>query len=166
MRPLLSGSGSVTPWLRTHWENLSACALICCTSAWFGPLPPFGSRCWQALWADWSWELLTPSCCEGSLGVAPLLSGSGKFGTPLERMQWEKAICREFVDPPAFDEPPGLPLHAAASSARPTMAIMAAAVRAVGGHDRRGRRMTQMLLFIMPSSGLDDRAGRRHRRSA
>jgi hypothetical protein len=38
--------------------------------------------------------------------------------------------------------------------------MMAAAVRAAGGRASRGRRMTRVLSFIMPSSGLDDRAGR------
>jgi hypothetical protein len=38
--------------------------------------------------------------------------------------------------------------------------MMAVAVRAA---DRRGRRMTRVLWLIMPSSGLDDRAGRRRR---
>jgi len=84
--------------------------------------------------------------------------GSGKFGTLCERMHWEKASSWEFADPPAFDEPPGpvddgLPLHAAASRTRAAAAMMAAAVRAVGGHARRGQRMTRMLWFIMPSSG-------------
>jgi len=78
-------------------------------------------------------------------------------------MQREKASCWELVDPPAFDEPPvddGLPLHAAASRARLAVAMMAVAVRAVGGHARHGRRMRRMLWFIMVSSGLDDRADR------
>jgi hypothetical protein len=48
----------------------------------------------------------------------------------------------------------GLPLQAAASRARAAVAMMAAAVRAVGGHARRGRRMTRVLGFIMPSSGV------------
>jgi len=34
------------------------------------------------------------------------------------------------------------------------MAMMAAAVRAVGGHARCGRRVTPVLSFIMPSSGV------------
>jgi DNA-binding response OmpR family regulator len=57
----------------------------------------------------------------------------------------------------------GLPLHPAASRARVAAAMMADAVRAAGGRARRGRRMTRMLCFIMPSSRLDDRAGRRRR---
>lgn len=90
----------------------------------------------QALWADWNWELVTPSCCGVSLGISPLLVESGKFGTPLERMQRERASCRELVDPPAFDEPPepaddGLPPHAATSRARPAMAMMAAVGAAI-----------------------------------
>jgi hypothetical protein len=78
-------------------------------------------------------------------------------------MQWEKATALELAaweltGPPAFDEPPGpvddgLPLHAAASMARVAAAMMAAAVRAAGGRGRRGRRMTRVLSFIMPSSG-------------
>jgi hypothetical protein len=76
-------------------------------------------------------------------------------------MQREKPTADgEFVDPPALDEPPepvedGLPLvHAAASRARAAVAMMAAAVRAVGGHARRGRRMTRMRSFIMASPGV------------
>jgi hypothetical protein len=79
-------------------------------------------------------------------------------------MQWEKATSWEFAapelaDPPAFVEPPEpvddglLLLHAAASRTRAAVAITAAAVRAAGGHARRGRRMTRVLWFIMPSSG-------------
>jgi hypothetical protein len=98
------------------------------------------------------------------LTIPPLLPGSGKFGTPRARTQWEKASAFwEFVDgkvagPPAFGEPPepadGLPLHAAASRARPAVAMMAAAVRAAGGRARRGRRRTRVLSFIVSSSGV------------
>jgi hypothetical protein len=68
------------------------------------------------------------------------------------------------VDDPTFATP-GLPellppLQAAASRARPAVAMMAAAVRTVRGRARRGRRMTRVLSFITPPSGLDDRAGR------
>jgi hypothetical protein len=75
----------------------------------------------------------------------------------------------EFADLPAFDDPPepvdvddGLLPHAAVSRARAAVAMTAAAVRAAGGHAHRRRRMTRVLWFIMPSSGLDDRAGRQH----
>src|SRR6266700_1714855 len=101
-----------------------------------------------------------PAACRLKVGR----TGSGKFGTPRARTQREKASAfwefadGEFADPPAFDEPPepvedGLPLHAA-SRARAAAAMMAAAVRAVGGLARRGRRMTRVLSFIMPSSGV------------
>ena len=79
------------PWARMHAENLSACALSCCSWAGVGPLPPFGSRFLQALCAAWNRELLTPSCSRATLGIDPLLLGSGKLDTPWERMQREKA---------------------------------------------------------------------------
>ena len=48
-----------------------------------------GAGSGSAFWAAWNWELLTPSCCGVTFGNAPLLLGSGKFGTPWERMQRE-----------------------------------------------------------------------------
>jgi len=48
----------------------------------------------------------------------------------------------------------GLPLHAAASTTSTAVAMPAATVRAVGGDARRGRRMTRVLSFIMPSPGV------------
>jgi hypothetical protein len=84
-------------------------------------------------------------------------------------MHWEKGSIWEFVDcelaaPPAFAEAAelvddGLPAHAVVSSAKAAVAMTADAVRAGGGHARRGRRRTRALWFIMPSSGLDDHAG-------
>ena len=92
-------------------------------------------------WVDWNLELLTPSCCELSFGSSPLLLGSGKLGTPFERIQRAKASIWEpgawaLAGPPAFDAPPGpvddgLPPHAAASRARATPVKMETAVRAV-----------------------------------
>ena len=82
--PLLAGSGkSVMPWLRTHRENLSACAETCC--CWVAET--VGHRERQACCAAWSWELLTPTCCRLTLGIAPPLVGSGNADTPWERMQ-------------------------------------------------------------------------------
>jgi hypothetical protein len=60
----------------------------CMSEARIAP-PSLGYRRWQARWAVWSWEPLTPSCCASAFGTSPLLGGSGKFGTPFERMQWE-----------------------------------------------------------------------------
>ena len=67
--------------------------------------------------------------------------GSGKSGTPRERMHWEKASSGAFAGPPAWGDPPepvidrlppgsvddGLPLHAAVGRARAAAAMMAAA---------------------------------------
>ena len=90
------------PWRRMHTANLRPEVSIRCTTAcgqspasthcWAcccNDPPVAGSRRWQALWPAWSWEVLTPSSCALTLGSVPLLSGSGKFGTPWERMQWE-----------------------------------------------------------------------------
>jgi hypothetical protein len=96
------GSGQFgTPLERMHWAKFRMSVIACCTRAcgqspddthcpncWSND-PVFGSRDWQALWAVWSWELLTPKCCASPFGSAPLLSGSGKFGTPWVRMQAE-----------------------------------------------------------------------------
>ena len=140
-----------------HWLYSRMPVSSCCTSAggnWWLALA--GSRCWQSFCALSYWELLTPSCC--ALGNFESLDGSGKFGTPCERMHWEKASSEEFPDPPASDEPPesvdaGLPPHAAASKIRAAVAMRAVAVRAAGGHARRGRGWTRRVWFIMPSSG-------------
>jgi hypothetical protein len=47
----------------------------------------------------------------------------------------------------------GVLLHAAASRTSPAVAMMAAAVRSVGGPARRDRSMTGVLSFSMPSLG-------------
>jgi len=79
----------------------------CCISAWDNPpWSLFGSRSPQALVAAWYWELLTPSCCAVSLEIDPLLSGSGKLGTPWERMHWENASGPFDAEPPGKDDPP------------------------------------------------------------
>jgi hypothetical protein len=87
------GSGQfATPWERMHRANVRMSLHDCCSAARVGRPPgPFGNRCMQALWAAWSWGLLTPSWCGVSLGIPPVLLGSGKFDTLWERMQREKA---------------------------------------------------------------------------
>src|SRR5258708_25915307 len=103
-----------------HWANLRMPVRTCCTMACGqSPVsshcmsdavsdPPLaGYKRWQAVWAAWSWELLTPSACASALGTCPLLAGSGKVGTPWERMQDEQATADgELDDPAAFGEPP------------------------------------------------------------
>jgi len=104
-------------------------------------------------------ELLTPSCCELSFGSPPLLLGSGKLGTPFERMQRAKASIWELGDwalagPPTFGEPPGPvddgpPPHAA-SRARATAVIIALAA-SVGF--RPGRRARWVVAFVGGGGG-------------
>jgi hypothetical protein len=85
-----------------HWENFRSCVITCCTMACgqspvsshcrseaLSDPPLFGYRGWQALWAACNWELLTPKSCASPFGIAPPLPGSGKVGTPWERMQAE-----------------------------------------------------------------------------
>jgi hypothetical protein len=60
-----------------------------------GPPPsdsPAGSRCKQDCWAATKRDWLTLSCCGVTFGIPPLLAvGSGKLGTPCERIQAEYA---------------------------------------------------------------------------
>src|ERR1700733_6628859 len=92
-------------------------------------------RCLQAFWAVWTCELPTaPSALmAAALGIPPLPAGSGKSGTPCERMQEEYASSLELplaeAPPPAVDDPvapPGVvgPLPHAAT-ATPTARIAA-----------------------------------------
>ena len=156
------GSGRFgTPWERMHRANFRSSVSCCRCWAWDGAW--YGHRRWQARWAVWSRELLTPSCSMSSLGICPLLSGSGKFGMPWERMHREKATgIGEFADPPAFGEPPdpvddGLALHAAASTAAAAMTVMTPAARARRGQGGRGPCPRPEELFISClAAGLGD----------
>ena len=94
------GSGQFgTPWDRMQRANVVMSVRICCTTAGEGgtPGPPYGSRCPQACVAAWKRRLPAASST-WLFGHTPLLSGSGKFGTPSERMQWEKASGWEIGD--------------------------------------------------------------------
>src|SRR5437762_9125200 len=129
--PLVSvvGSGqSGTPWERMHWAKSRIPLSV--SSTWASLA---FSRDAQAFWADSNSELLTPSCCGPTFGRAPLLSGSGKFGTPCERMQREKARGLADAGPlgeEATSATPGLPeplrVQAAASRVRTAVATAAA----------------------------------------
>ena len=94
-------------------------------------------------------DLLTPSSTSACLENAPLLLGSGKFGTPWARTHRAKAsTCETYADdaPPApvddallvrvDDGRPPEPVDElppqAVSRARPAVAMMTAAVRAAG----------------------------------
>jgi hypothetical protein len=152
------GSGQFgTPWARMHWLNLTSSLSMCCKAAWV-VRPPFGSRCAQLPSAARYREPLTPSCCApGNFVVVWPRWGSGKFATPLARMQRENASNWEFADSRAVDEPPTTaddplpPSHADTSRATPTVAMIPTAIRAVGGHARCGLCMTR-LPFMTPSS--------------
>jgi len=67
-------------------------------------------------------------------------------------VDWESADARAADEPRAPVDDGLALLNAAAGRARLAVAMIAAAVRAVGVHARRGWRMTRMLWFIMPSS--------------
>jgi hypothetical protein len=64
-----------------------------CPSELLVSTPPdeelLGYKCSQAVWAAWSWEVLTPSSSALAFGTCPLLGGSGKVGTPCARTQRE-----------------------------------------------------------------------------
>jgi hypothetical protein len=122
-----------------HWATFNSRAINCRTWAWVCPLPPLGSRCPHADWARWYWELLTPSCCGVFFGNAPLLSGSGNLGTPSARMQRANAsVFWVLVD--------WLLPDATSGRARPTVATMAATVRAADGDGRRMKRVPPFLI--------------------
>jgi hypothetical protein len=150
------GSGQFcTPWERMQAANLTMPLSAACTSAWvvLGGFV-FGSRCWQALWATWNWGLLARGTTL-SLGIVPLLLGSGKLDTPWERMQPEKASAPlSCADPAEVVEEGPPPPHPQTSRARPAVAMITAAVRAVGGDARRGRRVVRVGSFILRSSGV------------
>jgi len=64
-------------------------------------------------------------------------------------VDWESADARTVDEPPATVDD-GLPLlNAAVGRARLAVAMMAATIRAVDGHGRRGRWMTPVLWFII-----------------
>ena len=81
-------------------------------------------------------------------------------------MHRENASSWEFGDPRAVDEVPatvdgGLPLpHADTSRAKPAVAMIAAVIRAAGGHARLGRCMTRVPFITPASVGSPSVAGR------
>src|ERR1700735_177741 len=83
------GSGQFgPPGERMPRATLAMPSHSCCTSAAVGPPPLFGSRRAQAWVAVWYCELLAESWPMVALLNSPALLGSGKSGTPSERMQW------------------------------------------------------------------------------
>jgi len=89
-----------------------------CWSPLVSELPPLRSRCLQASFAA------VEACFELPLangGKFPEASGSGKLGTPCERMQREKASAVVVDAAGLVEEPP----HAAASKVTPAVAMIA-----------------------------------------
>jgi len=147
------GSGHCcTPRERMQPANLTMPSSAAWTSAWvdLGGFV-FGSTCWQAVWATRNWGLLARGTTS-FLGISPLLLGSGKLDTPWERMHSEKASAAlAFADPAEVVEEDPPPPHPQMRRARPVAAMVAIMVRALGGRARRGRCMTRVRAFIVPS---------------
>jgi hypothetical protein len=130
------GSGNPEiPCLRIHADTVSirACA---CPDGGSGPGGPFGSRRWQECAADWNagdWMVLG----EPIRTAWPLTFGSGKFGTPCERMHLENATPDSTAlaaDADVLVLPVGLvelPPHPATST--PLRSAAAVSSRARGG---------------------------------
>lgn len=77
------------PWARMHRDTANACcwAWACCAAVGLGCLD------WHALSAFWNAAPLGSSPLPGPpcIWIAPCEFGSGKFGTPCERMHCEYA---------------------------------------------------------------------------
>src|SRR3981081_4319558 len=131
-RPVLSGSGkSGTPCERMHLANCSSWLSICGPGA-AGEVAS-GARCRQAFRADWYTLLLTPRLF-GLTCRRPFAAGSGKSGTPRERMHCATASSSWWSDDaPVEEEPPApvgvLPPQAAVSRAVTTRACRTPARR-------------------------------------
>ena len=129
------GSGNPEiPCLRIHADTASirACA---CEDGGSEPGGPFGSRRWHACAADWNAGDSTV-LCEPIRTVWPLTVGSGKFGTPCERMHLENATPDSTalaVDAEVLAPPVGL-------LERPPHPVTSTALRRAAAVSRRGSR--------------------------
>ena len=87
--PVNVGSGkSGTPCERMQAENASRCCCILANCCGLG-CPPFGSTFWQACCAARNFGEFGSIPDPGPIEMPPPLLGSGKFGTPCERMHAE-----------------------------------------------------------------------------
>jgi hypothetical protein len=151
--PVTCGSGKLgTPCERMHWAILSAFARIAVMPPG-GPLPPCGSFELQACDADWNAGALTgtpltvivwpePARCEAWICTPPplLAVGSGKLGTPCERIQLANAIPLDCAD---ADAPEPLVLELDLELPQPAISTAAAsagmvAYRSMGVSDSAG----------------------------
>ena len=78
------------PCRRMHSEIWSSRACACADGA-PEPGPPAGSRCLHDVWADWNAGELISELEPRGWTLGPPAFGSGKFGTPWERMQLANA---------------------------------------------------------------------------
>jgi hypothetical protein len=92
--------------------NRRSCDLIAASCEGDGGAPA-GNSFWHARCADWNWGELGSMPLPAWIEKLPLVGGSGKFGTPCERMQDENRIpIPSFALPAAVDPeaavPPGV----------------------------------------------------------
>ena len=123
------GSGKPeTPCARMHSEMASICCLACSEGGPCAPGPPPGSSLAHCDWAALN---------AGENGLMPELElmwipppelGSGKFGTPCERMQ----LANASPEPPASDAGFGLLDDPQAAMARTQLRAASAIVRRLG----------------------------------
>ena len=111
------------PCARRHSATFTPKASFCCRSCGVA-VPPLDSRCLQVSFAALDVCFDTPV---RNGGKSPCASGSGKFGTPCERMQCENASASVRCDGVAEVVVAGEPPHADASSTSPDAATNAAA---------------------------------------
>ena len=78
-----------TPWWRMQLAKFLSSFQSFAIWACVWPLPPFGSMCLQSLFAESNQEgLFFLRLTTWVFVICASLLGSGKFGTPCERMQW------------------------------------------------------------------------------
>lgn len=117
--PTGTGSGKLgTPCKRMHLENLSAA--VCADAVIFGGVFGPGIRCWHASCARWDDGDCRSRPELGVSSILPFVPGSGKCGTPCDRMHAEYwTACESAIDRDrewwSVEEP-----HAASSAMQPT----------------------------------------------
>ena len=137
------GSGNPEiPCFRIHADTASirACA---CEDGRSEPHQPLGSRRWHACTADWNAGDVTV-LCEPILTVWPLTVGSGKFGTPCERMHPENAT----PDSVALAVDAEVPAPPVGSLSVPRILSPARRQEGCGG-EQRARGRVSLLVWVL-----------------
>jgi hypothetical protein len=145
----LVGSGnSEIPCLRIHTDTLRILASACGDEA-SGPGGPFGSRRWHECAADWNAGDCT-MLGEPIRTVWPLTFGSGKFGTPWERMHLENAtpdVTALAADAEVLALPVGL-------CELPPHPVTSTPLRSATAVSRRARGGASLLLWVLYGGGI------------